>query len=620
MDPRLLRYYNQELRYLREMGGEFAREFPKIASRLGMEGLEVSDPYVERLLEGSAFLAARVQLKLDAEFPQLSQRLLDMVCPTLSAPVPSMLVAQLQALPDTNLAKGVLMPRGTTLHGPASSVSATRCQFRTGQDLTLTPITVSAAEYFINAADLSLSTLALKERPRAGVRLRMSLPTGMSFAQVTVDSLRFYLGGLTDVAFKLQELILGACVGVLIGPPGRSGESSRKLLPRDVVKPVGYEDHEALLPVTQRGLSGARLMQEYFAFPQRFLFVDVGGLRDGFAACPGQECELVFLFSRQGEGLEGVVEVGNFALNCVTAVNLFPHRADRVQVNDSSFEFHVVPDRSAPVDFEVHSVTSVEGVTQSNDSVTFYPLFATPHGAPAGTQAYWSAERQPRLASEKVRREGARSGYVGSEVFLSLVDAREAPFPHTLRQLSLQVTCTNRDLPVFMPAGAGLTLEAAAPVSGIQVMAGPSRPLSSLRDGSAAWQLLNLLSLNYLSIVDTDAVQGGQALRELMYLFAMACDPATKRQIEGLRHVATKPVVRRHPVPGPIAFARGIEVQLSLDELSFEGGSSFLFASVLHHYLARHVSMNTYVQTVLQSLTRGEVMRWMPLSGARPVL
>ncbi|HET6789668.1 MAG TPA: type VI secretion system baseplate subunit TssF, partial [Aquabacterium sp.] len=146
MDPRLLRYYNQELRYLREMGAEFAREFPKIAARLGIEGLEVADPYVERLLEGSAFLAARVQLKLDAEFPQLSQRLLDMVCPNLSAPVPSMLVAQMQPLPDPNLLKGVVIPRGTPMSGAAPSISSTRCQFRTGQDVMLTPITVTSAE------------------------------------------------------------------------------------------------------------------------------------------------------------------------------------------------------------------------------------------------------------------------------------------------------------------------------------------------------------------------------------------------------------------------------------------------------------------------------------------
>lgn len=620
MDPRLLRYYNQELRYLREMGGEFAREFPKIASRLGMEGLEVSDPYVERLLEGSAFLAARVQLKLDAEFPQLSQRLLDMVCPNLSAPIPSMLVAQMEPQPDPNLLKGAVLPRGTVLKGSVASVSSTRCQFRTAQDLTLTPLSVTSAEYFINAADLSLSTLALKERPRSGVRVRLRLPAGQHVSDLGVDSLRFYLSGLTDVAYRLQELLLGACVGVLVGPPGRAGDGVRRLLGPDVVQAVGYGDDQAMLPVTQRGLSGTRLMQEYFAFPQRFLFLDVNALQQGFAVCPSDEVELVFLFSRTGEGLEGVVEASNFALHCVPAVNLFPQLADRVQVNDSTFEFHVVPDRSAPTDFEVYAVHNVEGVTQDNDNVNFYPLFATPHSAPPGHQAYWSALRQPRLPSDKVRREGPRSGYIGSEVFLTLVDVKEAPYPHVLRQLSLEVSCTNRDLPVFMPSGSGLSIDSAAPVLGVQVVAGPSRPLSAMRDGAAAWQLLNLLSLNYLSIVDTDPEQGAQALRELMQLFAMACDAATKRQIEGLRQVDTRPVVRRHPAPGPIAFARGIEIGLSVDELSFEGGSAFLFASVLHHYLARHVSMNTYVQTALNSLTRGQIMRWAPAMGARPVL
>lgn len=623
MDPRLLRYYNQELRYLREMGADFAREFPKIASRLGIEGLEVADPYVERLLEGSAFLAARVQLKLDAEYPQLAQRLLQMVCPNLSAPVPSMLVAQLQPQPDPNLLRGAVLPRGTALTGPAGSLSSTRCEFRSAQDVTLTPLNVLSAEYFINAADLSLSSLPTKERPRSGVRIRLGLPAGQSVDQLVLNQFRFYLGGLTDIGFKLQEMIIGASCGVLIGPPGRAGEGKRVWLEPESIHEVGYGDDEAMLPVTQRGLSGVRLMQEYFAFPQRFMFFDIKGVQAALSACTGQEVEIVILFSRQGEGLEGVVDAGNFALHCVPAINLFPKRADRVAVDDSTFEFHVVPERAAPTDFEVHSIVNVEGITKANESVPFFPLFATPRGAPSGHQAYWDVLRQPRLPSEKVKREGPRSGYVGSEVFITLVDAKEAPYPEALRQLSLQVTCTNRDLPIFMPlsgSGGGLTLNVSAPVQAVQVMAGPSRPLSSLRDGSAAWQLLNLLSLNYLSIVDTDAETGAQALRELMGLFAMAADAATRRQIDGLRSVATKPIVRRHPVPGPVAFARGIEVQLTVDELSFEGDSAFLFASVLHHYLARHVSMNSYVQTSLNSLTRGQLMRWQPAKGARAVL
>lgn len=619
MDPRLLRYYNTELRYLREMGSEFAQAFPKIASRLGMEGLEVADPYVERLLEGSAFLAARVQLKLDAEFPQLSQRLLDMVCPNLSAPVPSMLIARFEPQRGANLLSGVRLPRGTALTGAESAASTTRCEFRTAQDVVLSPLSVTAAEYFVNAADLSLSSLPLKERPRAGVRIRLSLPAGVSFSQLGLGSLRFYLNGQQDVAFKLQELVLGACCGVLVKDVGNASAAGRNLLGEDAVQPVGYGDDEAMLPVTLRGLSGTRLMQEYFAFPQRFLFFDVTGLETAWSSLSGNECELVILFKRQGEGIEGVVDAGNFALHCAPAINLFERRADRIAIDDSHFEFHVVPDRAAPEDFEVHSILDVEGISQSNETVQFYPLYATPHAAPSGHGAYWSAQRQPRLRSEKARREGPRSGYVTSGVFVSLVDAREAPFSDDMRQLSLKILATNGDLPVFMPTS-GLSLKDAAPVDAVTVAAGPSRPLSSVREANAAWQLINLLSLNHLSLLDTDQEQGAQALRELLGVFAQACDPSTRSQIDGIRHVSLRPVVRRHPIPGPLAFGRGVEVGLQVDELAFEGASAFLLASVLHHYFARHAALNNFVQTSLVSLSRGPLMRWLPRLGSRGVI
>lgn len=618
MDPRLLHYYNTELRYLREMGAEFAQAFPKIAARLGMEGLEVADPYVERLLEGSAFLAARVQLKLDAGFPQLSQRLLDMICPNLSSPVPSMLVARLEPSRGQNLAAGFTLPKGSALNSAALSVTNAVCEFRTTQDVTLTPLTVSSAEYFINAADLSLSSLALKERPRAGVRLRLSLPAGQTFSQLKLDQLRFYLSGQQEIAFKLSELLLGACCGVLVGAPG-TPSSTRQLLSPDAVKAVGYGDEEAMLPVTQRGLSGTRLMQEYFAFPQRFLFVDVTGLQAAFAACAGSECELVFLFKRQGEGIEGVVDADNFALHCVPAINLFERRADRVALDDSHFEFQVVPDRAAPSDFEVHSILEVEGIDQSNQSCAFYPLYATPHAAPSGHQAYWSSHRQPRARSDKVRREGPRSGYVSSDVFISLVDSRQAPYAQDLRQLSLKIRASNADLPLFMPTS-GMTLKDAAPVESIKVVAGPSRPLSSMREPKSDWQLINLLSLNHLSLLDTDPTQGAQALRELLNIFAISHDASTQAQIEGVRSVSLKPVVRRHPTPGPLAFGRGVEVNLVVDELAFEGASAFLLASVLHCYFAKHAALNNFVQTSLSSLTRSQIALWPPKLGDRGVI
>ncbi len=624
MDPRLLRYYNQELRYLREIGGEFAKEFPKVAGRLGMEGMEVADPYVERLVEGCAFLAARVQLKQDAEYPQLAQRLLEIISPNLTAPIPSMLVARLLPARDPNLINGFRIARGSALTGPATALSRTRCEFRTAQDVVLTPVKVVGAEYFLSAADLPLSTLPLAERPRSGARIRLELPAGLSFSQLKLGSLRFFLGGLSDIALRLHELIGGATVGVLAGAPGRGADASRAFIEPGAVRPVGYSDDDAMLPVTLRGLAGTRLVQEYFAFPQRFLFFDVADLGAAFARTAGNQFEIAILFNRFVSSLEGAVEPDNFQLHCVPAINLFERRADRLHLDEGSNAYHLVPERTAALDYEVFDVTSVRGLRDDSEEQVFLPLFAAPQSEPGSREgAYWSAAREPRLPSNRGKREGPRSGYIPTEVFLSLVDSREAQFRGALRQLAVSMRCTNRDLPLFMPTGQSgteLTLASGAPLESISISAGPSRPQSAMREGGIAWRLLGLLSVNYLSLVDSTPDTGAETLREILALFAAGAELGMKRQIEGVRSVGVKPVVRRHPMPGPIAFSRGLEIRVTVDDLSFEGGSSALLCSVLHQYFSRHVSMNSFVQTVLTSLSRGEIMSWAPRLGARAVL
>ena len=645
MDARLLRYYNQELRYLRELGGEFALEFPKIAARLGMEGLEVTDPYVERLLEGCAFLAARVQLKQDAEFPRFSHRLLELIYPNFLAPVPAMLVAQVMPVAHADLLKGLSVPRDTSMLGPRSAASATQCEFRTAQVLLLTPLSTVAAEYFLNMSDLGLAALALPERPRSGVRIQLTLPPGMSLAQLELDTLSFYLAGQTDTAMLLHELALSRTLGVLIGAPGRAGDGSRQFLPASTLTPVGYADAEAMLPVSLRGFAGTRLLQEYFAFPERFLFLNVNGVRKALNAIAGQAVEIILLFSQPGPGLEGAVSAANFALHCVPAINLFPKRADRIQVSEGEHEFHVVPDRTAPLDYEVYDVQSMTGFHDEGGERAFAPLYAphhAPHHAPPdapspGTPnaprhapqrsgkppAYYTIWREPRLVSDAARRDGPRSGYIGSEVFVSLVDPHDAPLPQALHQMSVQTRCTNRDLSIFMPgngASGDFSLDSGVSVASVRAIAGPSRPHTALREGGVAWRLLNLLSLNYLSLIDTQGGEAAAALRDLLGNFPQGSQPGVQRQIEALQHVSARAVVRRHPSPGPIAFGRGIEIELTVDELGHAGGSAFLFGAAMHHYLSRHASMNSFVETVLVSLRRGEVMRWKPALGARPVL
>lgn len=625
MDPRLLRYYNQELQHLREMGAEFAQQFPKIAARLRMEGLEVGDPYVERLLEGFAFLAARVQLKLDAEFPRFTQRLLEIVYPNFLAPTPSMLVAQFEPEHgDAALADGVTVPRGSMLRSAPHRSTGTASRFRTGHDLTLWPLEISEASYFTHAAQLPLATVPEWRKYGGGLRLRLRATGGSDFTRLKLSDLRVHCTGIDEVAFKLHELACGHCMGAFVLPAGQSTAAGGafRTLDADAVRSVGFDRDQALLPSPLPGFDGYRLVQEYFAFAHRFLFFDLCGLGQALNELGGREADVVLLFARGDSSLQQTVDASCVALNCVPAVNLFEQRCDRIQVGPQTHDFHVVVDRARPMDFEVHSVLDVTGygVGEHSDK-PFLPFYAAYHTEAAGHDAYFSIQREPRLMSSTQMRDGPRSSYIGSEVFLSIVDAREAPYAAELQQLGVRALCTNRDLPLLIGStGTELTFEGTAPLRAVRLVKGPSRPLSALREGNVAWRLIDQLSLNHLSLLDANPEEGAAALREMMRLHVREGDSAHHKQIEGLRHVRTQPVVRRLPMPGPIAFGRGVRIELEVDELAFQGGSAFLLGRVLETFFARHVSMNGFTETHVRSQTRGEILCGRPTSGTRPLL
>lgn len=630
MDPRLLKLYNQELQHVREMGAEFARQFPKIAGRLGMDGLAVSDPYVERLIEGFAFLTSRVQLKLDAEFPRFSNRLAEIVYPHFLAPTPSMAVTQFEPLlADPSLLTGFTVPRGTRLTGQLGKGDQTACEFVTAQDVRLWPLKVDSAEYFSYAADLSVSSLKLPagRKVKGGIRITLSCPPELSLSQIALDDLRLHFSGADDVAYKLYERVMCSAIGVLVCDAGRPPRE-QVLLPAQTIVPVGFDDHEALLPVTQRGFEGYRLLQEYFAFPQRFLFADFKGvgnaIRQVGERVGGHTVQLIVLLDQGDTGLEGAVDAGNFQLNCTPAINLFEKRCDRIHVTGLQHDFHVVPDRTRPMDFEVYELKDVTGYgAGGSDGQTFKPFYAAHHTEHADHSAYYAVQREPRLLSATQKRVGPRSSYIGSELFISLVDQREAPYSQDLRQLGVLALCTNRDMPLHMPIGVSASdflLDITGPIASIKVLRGPSKPISSNRDGSEPWRLINQLSLNYLSLTDTDPIQGAAALRELLSLHGGRRDQGPDKQIEGVRHVKVAPTVRRLPMGGPITFGRGQLIELEVDDFAFQGASAFLLASVLERFLARYASINTFTELRLSSSSRGLIKHWGPRCGSRPVL
>jgi type VI secretion system protein ImpG len=627
MDPRLLHYYERELGHLSEMGAEFAQQFPKIAARLGMSGLEVADPYVERLIEGAAFLAARVQLKIDAEFPRFTQSLLEIVYPHYLAPTPAMLVAQLQPdKSDPGLSSGTrTVPRGTTMHSIVGADDTTACEFRTAHDVTLLPLDVISASYFSYAPDLPLNTLPIAQRIKSGLRIRLKTTAGLKFAQTRIDRLCFYLAGRDDAANKLLELSLATGLGVLVRATG-SRPSDVTLLPPSTIRPVGFTDDEALLPVSVRTFQGYRLLQEYFSFPQRYRFIELAGLTPSLSRVAGNEVELVILFGRGDPTLENVIDASYLQMFCTPAINLFEKpRVDRIHVSDSTFEFHVVADRTRPLDFEIYQVTDVVGHGAGDDSERRFLPFYSSESSDAEHQqnAYFTTRREPRVIPPDQRRRGPRSSYIGSEVFLSLVDSSQAPYSADLRQLSIQALCTNRDLVLHLPVGllqSDFSLNIAAPVTSVRTVSGPSRPYSAIADRAIAWRAISHLSLNYLSLVNATPQQGAAVLKDLLELYATTTDVSARRQIEGIQSVSVQRVVRRLPTRGPIAFGRGLEIAVDVDEMAFEGGSAFLLGAVLERHFARYVSINSVTELVLRSQSRGEINRWMPNWGTRPTL
>ena len=624
MDPRLLRYYEDELQYIRKMGAEYAEEYPKIAARLSLQGLECADPYVERLLEGFAFLAARVHLKLDAEYPRIAQHLLEIVCPHYLAPTPSMAVVQLQpSLSEGALAAGFVVPRGTALRSARRGAEAEPCEYRTAQDVTLWPVEIVEASYGPSTREWAGTGRAGGAAARAVLRLRLHATAGLTFDQIALDHLVLYLRGGGDIPWRLHEEILAAGVGVVL-QPGRQNRPPVALAGSSIRR-RGFGDEEAVLPHGARSFQGYRLLQEYFAFPERFLFVELGGLRQALAGVNEPEVEVGVLLSRYDAALQSVVDASNVALYCTPAVNLFPMQADTIHLSEAQTEYHVVADRSRSIDYEIYDVLQVEGTGSSGARPQrFVPFYGSPERQSASPElAYFTTYRQPRRLSERERHRGARSNYVGSEVFLQIVDAREAPFRSDLRQLALKVRCTNRDLPLHLVTGQGrtdFTLQIGAPVEAVRCVSGPSAPAPSFAEGEIGWRLINHLSLNYLSLVDTSAEQGAGALREILSLYDPVASPSTRKQIDGVRTIASRPIVRRIHGAGPIAFGRGVEIRVTVDESAFTGVGAFLLGAVLDEFFARYVSINSFTQTVIASVDRAELMRWPPRSGRRHVL
>lgn len=624
MDPRLLEYYNRELTYLRELGGEFSQQYPKVAGRLGMQGIDVADPYVERLIEGFSFLAARIQLKMDAEFPRFSQRLTEVVYPNFLAPTPSACIVQLApSAGGGSQGDAYTLPRGSRMRSRLASGIRTACEFRTTQDVTLWPLELAEARLTGIPADLPLANMALTKAPKAALRLRFAFTGAVGPQGLDLERLPLFLCGPDDLASKLYELILGHAIAA-IQCGFKQPVKPWRVLGESALQAEGFDENQALLPYETQAFQGYRLIHEYFAFPQKYSFISIGDLQRGMASASAENgFELVILLDRSAAELEPLVDKQQFALHCTPAVNLMSRRPDRIALAPDRYEYHVVVDRACPLDYEVYSISAVEGFgTDSTVATHFRPFYTTLAGDRGDHGAYFSMRREPRIMSESARRHGTRTTYVGSEVYLSLVDQHEAPFSSDLRQLGIELLATNRDLPLIMPLGgdSDFTLMSSAPVSAIKVLRGPSKPTPSVAEGEITWRLISHLGLNYVTLTDTNPQEGARALRELFELYSAMSDPAIARHGQALMTATLKPLTRRLPGAGPLVFGRGVGIDLTVDETLFAGVSPYLLGAVVERFLARHVGINAFTETSISSAQRGKVGAWPPRFGKRPAI
>lgn len=602
----ILTYYQRELLYLRSKGGAFARLYPKIAARLELDGEGSADPHVQRLIESFAFLTARLQRSLDSEFPEIPAAMLEVLYPHLVSPVPSMAIARFEIdAAQARSAAGFTIPAQTQIFGDAVEAGGDRltCRFHTSYPVELWPVGVTRAG-FLSPAEFRF----LDDVPGvvSVLRLRLECLRQQNFAEVVPPRLRFHIAAGPTISGRLYELLINNTLRVAVLPEGERLPSTT-LPAAACVRAVGFAKDEGVLPYPPQAHLGYRLIEEYFCFPEKFLFFDLDPLP---ALGPGGAVDLLFLLDAiPNQHLH--IGAENFALGCTPIVNLFPKTSEPITLDQTRLEYLLVPDNRFERSTEIHSIRRVAATSPfANDSTDFAPYYAYDHNAWRSEQrAFWIARRQTT----------GRADLPGTEILISFVDLNLEPTRPPAQTIFAHTLATNRGLAEQMPAGTPLQIEIDAPVSRITCLATPTRQLQPPLRGQTLWRLVSHLSLNHLSLVGGD--ESLAALREILRLYAFAATDSAEKQIAGISKMSSRPVVRRIGGEAWRGFCRGTEVTLEFDESLYAGANAFLFSAVLSRFLALHAAVDSFTELVARSRQREEIWRrWPAQAGEKIVL
>lgn len=596
-------YFLGELDHLRSRSADFAHDYPKVAAELELSRGKSADPHIEALLQSVAYLTGHIQYQLDKEAPEISNTLLNILYPHLEKPIPSMAIAKIDVKPNgANFANGYILKKHRIAAVEAMGTAGSRpvCKFRTCFDTPLWPLKVTfAGEHPTNYYDF----LSDNRKVISVLRLQISNTGNESFHSYPLSNLRFYINGDDHQAFALYRLLREHLHSIALV----SDENSPPVfLPKTALNFLGFNDEHALFPYSSASHPAYRILQEYFSFPEKHLFFEVDHL-DRLEK--SQSFEILFLLEAPiGKTLK--IDTGNFLLNCVPLINLFPLYIDPVRLDHRDFEYRLIPGQEQ---YRYCEIYSIDEMTSTR-----------PSGKPRKLKSYFGLNSDEEIIEDHFywtsRREISHlKSLSGTEMYVSFHDRNFDVHRLVEESISARVTCTNRNLAEKMRAGDRLHLEGVGPVSAIELVTKPTRHEVPSMNGMKPWRLVSHLCLNHLSL--SSGSESLQALKCILMLYASTSNPINKRQIDSLCHMQCRQVVRRISNDAWRGFCRGTEIQLTIDESLFEGGSSLLFGEILNRFFALYTSINAFTQLVLESKQKkGNWRTWQPMVGEQAVL
>ena len=619
MNKDFLYYYNLELQHLREMGGEFAKANPKVAGRLNLNEFACEDPYVERLMEGFSYLAARVHQKLDAGYPRLSQALLDNLFPDYLMPIPSMGIAKIEPdYKESSLGKGNTIRRGTRLRS-ISAKDIGQCQFSTAHDVTLWPVKLTNAKYYME--DMSYLKVSYTEDSQSCICLDIDAVGESGFKDIGMDCMDFYIRSTNQqIQMDLYELMLSNCKKVIIQGRGRQNASKKVVLDNSKDKHIsakGFDLDESLFPYNGKTFEGYRLFRKYFVLPQSFMFFSLKGIREAINQFDSDKLSIVFVFDTEKLTLKNNIRQNNFSLYCVPVVNLFEKTLSRIHLNNTKSEFHVVGERREPLDYEIVKVKSVRGYKRAdNVGQPFRPLYSATgfFENERFNKAYYSLNRVERTLSETEHEHGSRTNYIGTETYISLVDKDAAPYRGDLTELEIKALCSNRDLPLLIPVGteaSDFNVVSNLPISSIKFVHGPTNP-SCDHIFRSLWNVINHISLNYMTLQDRTGAKTGDIIRNIMNLYAI--NDVQKKFIKGLKKIKIEPSTLRFAQNGMFTFLNGLGIEISFDQ-AVSGNDYYLLGMILDRFFEYAAPINTFTKTSVKTNKRGVIKEWQARTG-----